>query len=435
MDIRKKALVDLNFPSSEIIEEFLKVPSEIPNISKDWKSPNIVSFVRNSGRLLEWPEIYCFEKFLPLVTRWQIKHGQAKELLEPDFIVKKRVLKGIPSLEVVWKDTKNSFNGLICDEELKSYMEEHPKGLEELYSTIEPLDLMEKKYPDLVAMFLLSKEKPLKPKRKTKKAQKASSLENLETLLKATDEISKGLKSKKSAKKTDSSLNDMSDLLKATEEIESNIKPKKVVRKRKATIKNQLIDNFLIKNKENTPIKNSTNVNPRICSTPKNMEIPSDFESDCDQMDMSDIIRGILNTKTNPTKVDGKNLRYEEVNYSRDDLDLNLSLKETKRRLTMSFLNSVSTPKRRPLDDSSIGLNSSKPITLVDKFIEKETGRRSKGRKSLENKLKEDGNVSYFFDHQNPDEPDEFEKSLDFKKYSYAEDDDNEDDVIFICDD
>lgn len=49
--------------------------------------------------LLQWEEIYCFQKFLPLLTRWQIFHLQNAQrpdvFIEPDFIKKKRAPKGI----------------------------------------------------------------------------------------------------------------------------------------------------------------------------------------------------------------------------------------------------------------------------------------------------------------------------------------------------
>lgn len=51
--------------------------------------------------LLQWNEIYCFQKFLPLLTRWQCTHNDYKNDLKlygsisPKYIKKKRVPKGI----------------------------------------------------------------------------------------------------------------------------------------------------------------------------------------------------------------------------------------------------------------------------------------------------------------------------------------------------
>lgn len=389
------------------MEEFLKVPPEIPEIPNEWREPNIVSFVRNSGKLLEWPEIYCFQKFLPLLTRWQIKCGGDNTLIEPDFIVKKRVLKGVPSLEVVWKDSKKSFEGLIPDTDLSVFLEEHPKGFQELYSTIEPMDLMEKKYPDLIAIYLLSIEKPLKPKRTRKQPAKP--------------------------KKTKTALNDMSTLLLATEEIDLELKKSK---KKKAPLRNAVLDKFLIKNKEDTPAKHLQSPFSRICSTPKNMDLPSDLEDDSEAFDISDIIKGIIKKTENPKILSGKALNYDEINYSRDDLDLISFSKSLKRKSTRSLISSMSSPrspttKRQTVDDSIVGMNasiisSSNLVTHVDKFIEKE---------NLSLRRKDHSNVSFFFDNPNYEEPDEFEKSLDYKKYSYAEDEEEQCEVVFLCDD
>lgn len=390
----------------------MKVPPEIPEIPKAWGEPNIVSFVRNSGKLLEWSEIYCFQKFLPLLTRWQIKCGGDNTLIEPDFIVKKRVLKGVPSLEVVWKDSKKSFEGLIPDTDLNTFLQEHPRGLQELYSTIEPIDLMEKKYPDLVAIYLLSIEKPLKPKRTKKQPTKT--------------------------KKTKTALTDMSTLLLATEEIDLELKKKVSKAKKKAPLRNAVIDKFLIKNKENTPAKDSQNLFSRICSTPKNMDVPSDLEDDSEAFDISDIIKGIIKKTDNPKILSGKALNYDEINYSRDDLDLISFSKNLKRKSARSLINSMSSPrsprtKRQSVDDSIVGTNasiisSSNLVTHVDKFIEKEN-------LSLRRKKQDPTNMSFFFDNSNYEEPDEFEKSLDYKKYSYAEDAEEQCEVVFLSDD
>lgn len=55
-------------------------------------------------KLLQWNEIYCFQKFLPLLTRWQLFHlgndtdgSDGKKCIvsvQPDFIKKKRSPKG-----------------------------------------------------------------------------------------------------------------------------------------------------------------------------------------------------------------------------------------------------------------------------------------------------------------------------------------------------
>ena len=97
--LRKKALVDPEFPSAEIIDEFRREPEKLPKLNLKWKQPNLVKFLKQIGHLLQWPEIYCFQKFLPLLTRWQTVYRDPNELsitgfVEPDSIYKKRTIKG-----------------------------------------------------------------------------------------------------------------------------------------------------------------------------------------------------------------------------------------------------------------------------------------------------------------------------------------------------
>lgn len=170
LTLRRKALLAPEFPNEEIIAEFLSEPDTIPDINLNWRKPNLVKFIKQIGHLLQWPEIYCFQKFFPILTRWQVQQSkQEKVLVEPLAIIKKRTVKGVASLELQWHDPSGSFKGLIPDEQISEFELEHPKGIEELFYTIEPLDMMEQAYPDLVSAFLKSKEKPAKTKTTRKK--------------------------------------------------------------------------------------------------------------------------------------------------------------------------------------------------------------------------------------------------------------------------
>uniref|UniRef100_A0A182Q8J8 Flap endonuclease GEN n=1 Tax=Anopheles farauti TaxID=69004 RepID=A0A182Q8J8_9DIPT len=174
LDIKRKALKDPEFPHEPIIEEFLSRPCDLPTLDLSWRQPNLVKFIKNMSTYLQWNELYCFQKLLPLFTRWQVyvhKHPSAKRsniFLEPDHIKKKRSPKGIASYEIVWKDTHNMFYGLIPQEQIDSYLAEAGNTLEGLWSTIEPHDLVQETYPDLVEAFLLSKTKGKKKKTNTK---------------------------------------------------------------------------------------------------------------------------------------------------------------------------------------------------------------------------------------------------------------------------
>lgn len=45
LQIRKKAMIDDNFPSQEIIDEFFQAPIEMDQLKLDWNQPNVVKFL------------------------------------------------------------------------------------------------------------------------------------------------------------------------------------------------------------------------------------------------------------------------------------------------------------------------------------------------------------------------------------------------------
>uniref|UniRef100_A0A182YRQ4 Flap endonuclease GEN n=1 Tax=Anopheles stephensi TaxID=30069 RepID=A0A182YRQ4_ANOST len=173
LDIKRRALKDPDFPHEPIIDEFLTRPCELPALDLSWRQPNLVKFIKSMSAYLQWNELYCFQKLLPLFTRWQVyvkKHPPAKRCnvyLEPDHIKKKRSPKGIASYEIVWKDAQNMFGGLIPQEQIDAYLAEAGNSLESLWSTIEPHDLVQEAYPELVDAFLASKAKPSRRKKAT----------------------------------------------------------------------------------------------------------------------------------------------------------------------------------------------------------------------------------------------------------------------------
>uniref|UniRef100_A0A182K1H1 Flap endonuclease GEN n=1 Tax=Anopheles christyi TaxID=43041 RepID=A0A182K1H1_9DIPT len=170
LEIKRKALKDPEFPHEPIIEEFLTRPCQLPALDLSWRQPNLVKFIKSMSTYLQWNELYCFQKLLPLFTRWQVyakKHPSYKRssvFLVPDHISKKRSPKGIASYEIVWKDAHSMFTGLIPQDLISSYLAEAGNTLESLWSTIEPHDLVQEAYPELVDAFLESKNKSKKKK-------------------------------------------------------------------------------------------------------------------------------------------------------------------------------------------------------------------------------------------------------------------------------
>lgn len=45
LQIRKKAMVDKEFPSQQIIDEFLVRPCTLPKLDLAWKQPNMIKFM------------------------------------------------------------------------------------------------------------------------------------------------------------------------------------------------------------------------------------------------------------------------------------------------------------------------------------------------------------------------------------------------------
>ncbi|KAK4878479.1 hypothetical protein RN001_010985 [Aquatica leii] len=157
VNIRNKALEDPNFPSEEIINEFLIRKDNVSKLNLQWTQPDLTKFVKFAVKHLQWEYVYAFEKFLPILTRWQLLHKI--NVITPSVIKKVRNPKGVPSFEIIWTDSKGLYNELIPTNELLDV------NLEKLWSTIEPQQLVVNTYPDLVRMFEESKAKPKKRKK------------------------------------------------------------------------------------------------------------------------------------------------------------------------------------------------------------------------------------------------------------------------------
>lgn len=192
--MRRKALVDPQFPSQAIIDEFLLMPGALPaSLDLRWKQPNVVKFVRLMHDSVQWNDAYAMSKILPMLTRWQLFHlGAAVDAnddgaiesaadrlaerarkvanmrgsVQPECIRKKRTPKGVASYEIVWKDSTGCFEGLFTDIQTDNYLREHDL-LGDSYtpwSTIEPVDLVERAYPELIEKFhalIQAKKKPV----------------------------------------------------------------------------------------------------------------------------------------------------------------------------------------------------------------------------------------------------------------------------------
>lgn len=143
LNIRRKALQDTNFPSQEVIDEFMSTIQTPQRLPADWSQPNLIGFMKLAEKHMNWDECYSLEKFLPLLTRWLILQNKntAKCPIFPEAIIKTRVLKGVASYEVRWGDREGLFETLVNEEDSNICM------------TIEPRDLVDQAFPELVKEF------------------------------------------------------------------------------------------------------------------------------------------------------------------------------------------------------------------------------------------------------------------------------------------
>lgn len=174
--------------------------------------------MKSLSKSLQWPEIYCFQKILPIQTRWQLTALSkdpfskfTRGSLHPDKIQKKRVLKGVESYEILWQDADRCFDAIFSEEEVRAYEAEHPKeGIQALWSTVEPKLLVEKAYPCLVDRFheqTLQKKKSGKGTRRKKETVGAENTPRVR---------------KKSKEAINTSLNDLSGLVEAINDVEKS---------------------------------------------------------------------------------------------------------------------------------------------------------------------------------------------------------------------
>lgn len=268
--IRKKALIDPNFPSKAIFDEFVNQSVPITKLNTSWGQPKLVKFLKSKTNLLQWNEIYGFQKFLPLLTRWQLMREvhvdvqQITEHVKPSIITKKRVVKGVACYEIIW-DPKNAvFKDLISQDEIQKWLEDNKNDLNALYTTVEPQTLVDKMYVELVADFIKRTTKPAKPTRKKKREQVDGNINNTPR------------QRKKSKNKNKENMGDDKNQLKI-----SDFVSKAVVKSRTEILEVSLIDDF-----------NESEFN------------------------MSDIIKNIIGKSPTIKTFGGKHLRYDNLKSS-----------------------------------------------------------------------------------------------------------------------
>lgn len=394
--------------------------------------------------LLQWEEIYCFQKFLPLLTRWQLIHygnsSQKRPLrgnVWPDFIKKKRAPKGVASYEIVWKDDQKCFDGLIPTSQMETYLSlkgcaNEEEALQSLWSTIEPIDLVEKAYPELVEKYLQSKIKPKKTKAIVRKPAKRTN------------------------KIANHSLHDMSSLQQALDEIDvPKVKPKpkaakkttkKSPKAKKAKVTLQTLEKFLqpmskVKTKQSSPPGFDPGATTSTLSKPPTKTIDlSNFSIDLDDMenedcDLSQIIGDIVSKPPTITEICGKKLRFDEVRIQRkpspiqleEEVEVDTSLGTIKENIAakeaveesfdeFDLIVMGKAPKDLPKKYLSVNkeqMKSSTPV-LIDRFMKKHSI-QSHTNSSIKESAESAVITTSFFSVAADDDVDLFEQSIDFK--------------------
>lgn len=264
---------------------------------------------------LQWDEIYSFQKMLPLLTRWQLHHfaerpdeSPAGGLICPDYIKKKRTPKGIPSYEIVWTDEKRHFKHLIPAAQLQTFHTtdgnggDQPNEDRRLWSTIEPMDLVERAYPALVERYMSAKERP--KARKTKKTEGAKADAKAPRKMKRPDKI----------KEHNEPLDGDRQADKAMPKKRPKKLPSKQTKKALSTEKLTTLDRFLVQqNADSTPYHS-----PKIKTTtqPMNLSafsVDSDASHDGCSFDLSQIIDDMVVNAPRMTEFHGKRLKYDEI--------------------------------------------------------------------------------------------------------------------------
>lgn len=435
------------------------------------------------GSLMQWEEIYCLQKFLPLLTRWQLFHyGSGNQNIPlkgniwPDFIKKKRAPKGIPSYEIVWKDDQSCFEGLIPKQQLDVFLNKEnnkdvTETLQSLWSTIEPIDLVEKAYPQLVETFLQTKVKKTKETKRSQAKTKAT--------------VEKPRNGKKRSKKTvDSSLHDMSSLQLVIDELDSagnkasDSNKQEMPRKKKKSkaadcpANNvQTIDHFFVRKTSKDSLRRYESPKIKTCTAPLSLSYfkgdeweDSRFAENVD--DLSGIINDLVSQAPILNEFCGKKLRFDEVEVNMEEIEIkedeakkNLKQKRKKHfenlQLVFDEDSDCDSPVNEEIETNAkessfdefdlIVMNKAVPKSIITKFTAEQKGgdksnilcstpilvnrflSRQPETKAMnspkvdieetiaDNGMQCDVHVSSFFIDRNCNDIDLFEQSVDFK--------------------
>uniref|UniRef100_A0A224YXC0 Flap endonuclease GEN homolog 1 n=1 Tax=Rhipicephalus zambeziensis TaxID=60191 RepID=A0A224YXC0_9ACAR len=139
LEIRKKALDEYDkFPPEDVISEFLSERDNIQCVDSNWRFPSAKKFEDFMFTKMGWELEASREKLFPLLTRCHLEQGgsSCREVasLKPVKIIKQRVQRNADYYEVEWLATE-------------LWTQSSPPN------TLEPQELFESVYPELVKVF------------------------------------------------------------------------------------------------------------------------------------------------------------------------------------------------------------------------------------------------------------------------------------------
>merc|ERR1711972_29202 len=109
LSIRKKSLLDPDFPHTDVYNEFINYSDPKLLTTKIYIGrPQIYKSIMFLSKHVAWVPAYSFEKLLPLQTKWDMRnllndyHNLTEPKLKPEKIVKECVRQGVKCYQVDW---------------------------------------------------------------------------------------------------------------------------------------------------------------------------------------------------------------------------------------------------------------------------------------------------------------------------------------------
>ncbi|XP_024863193.1 flap endonuclease GEN homolog 1 isoform X2 [Kryptolebias marmoratus] len=162
-NIRRKTMVNQQFPFTEIISEFL-VPRDKPVSHFKRRQPNMLLMQKFACDKMEWKKHYTSEKVLVLMTYTELMNKKCRQdvpsQIKPIRILKPRVRNAIACFEIIWSVPEHYV-----------FPEDRPTADRHEVKTVEEESLFRAAFPEVVESYLRSKALAVEDKTKKKRAK------------------------------------------------------------------------------------------------------------------------------------------------------------------------------------------------------------------------------------------------------------------------